>query len=205
MCSGISLFNPLRVVLVLASYCCLLILCQAMKTSESLIHSFTLCLSLIYHTFSLSLSFSLSLFFLIETALQQLDGLNWILRCYYQRRSCILADEMGLGKTVQVVTTLEHLWSREGLAGPFLVVVPLSTIDHWAREFEAWADLTTCVYYDPSGGSDSRAIIRDYEWCVRRERRENISAGSITVEIRQPEIFLFGAPLRSSLFCLLSC
>ena len=32
----------------------------------------------------------------------QLEGLNWILRCYYQRRSCILADEMGLGKTVQV-------------------------------------------------------------------------------------------------------
>ena len=53
----------------------------------------------------------------------QMDGLNWILRCYYQRRSCILADEMGLGKTVQVVTTLEHLYSREELPGPFLVSV----------------------------------------------------------------------------------
>ena len=37
----------------------------------------------------------------------QLEGLNWILRCYYQKRSCILADEMGLGKTVQVLVGCE--------------------------------------------------------------------------------------------------
>ena len=55
----------------------------------------------------------------------------------------------------------------EGLPGPFLVVVPLSTIDHWAREFENWADLGVCVYYDPSGGADARAHIRDYEWYYR--------------------------------------
>jgi chromodomain-helicase-DNA-binding protein 7 len=77
---------------------------------------------------------------------------------------------MGLGKTVQVVTTLEHLYSKEGIPGPFLVVVPLSTIDHWAREFEGWADMETCVYYDPAGqgsGGEARKIIRDYEWYFR--------------------------------------
>ncbi|KAJ1414445.1 hypothetical protein B484DRAFT_434970, partial [Ochromonadaceae sp. CCMP2298] len=31
----------------------------------------------------------------------QIEGLSWLLRCWYQKRSCILADEMGLGKTVQ--------------------------------------------------------------------------------------------------------
>ena len=46
---------------------------------------------------------------------------------------------MGLGKTVQVVTTLEHLYRAESLPGPFLVVVPLSTITHWQREFEVRA------------------------------------------------------------------
>jgi len=43
-----------------------------------------------------------------------------------------------LGKTVQIVTMLEHIYSVDGLPGPFLVVVPLSTIEHWRREFEAW-------------------------------------------------------------------
>ena len=32
----------------------------------------------------------------------QLLGLNWLLRCWYTKKSSILADEMGLGKTVQV-------------------------------------------------------------------------------------------------------
>jgi SNF2 family DNA or RNA helicase len=30
----------------------------------------------------------------------QLYGLNWLLRCWYHKRSCILADEMGLGKVI---------------------------------------------------------------------------------------------------------
>ncbi len=55
-----------------------------------------------------------------------------------QRRSVILADEMGLGKTVQSVAILEHLRTREQVRGPFLVVVPLSTLEHWKREFEDW-------------------------------------------------------------------
>ena len=85
----------------------------------------------------------------------QLDGLNWILRCYYQRRSCILADEMGLGKTVQVVTTGAPL-PAGGLPGPFLVVVPLSTIEHWAREFAAWTEMNVCVYHDPDASRGKR-------------------------------------------------
>lgn len=28
----------------------------------------------------------------------QVDGLSWLLRCWYMKRSSILADEMGLGK-----------------------------------------------------------------------------------------------------------
>ncbi len=59
-----------------------------------------------------------------------------------QRRNVMLADEMGLGKTVQTVALLEHLRSRENIRGPFLIVAPLSTLEHWKREFEDW---TKCV------------------------------------------------------------
>ena len=33
----------------------------------------------------------------------QVEGVNWLIFSWYQRRNCILADEMGLGKTLQVV------------------------------------------------------------------------------------------------------
>jgi hypothetical protein len=59
-----------------------------------------------------------------------------------QKRSVILADEMGLGKTAQTVCMLEHLRSMEHVRGPFLIVVPLSTVEHWKREIEDW---TLCV------------------------------------------------------------
>jgi SNF2 family DNA or RNA helicase len=60
-------------------------------------------------------------------------GVNWLINAYLLGRDVILADEMGLGKTVQVVTLFEHLRSVEGKAGPFLVIVPLSTLSHWKR------------------------------------------------------------------------
>ncbi len=64
----------------------------------------------------------------------QVDGLNWMISCWKARRSSLLADEMGLGKTVQVVSFIEHLRTEEDIRGPFLIVVPLSTIQHWRRE-----------------------------------------------------------------------
>jgi chromodomain-helicase-DNA-binding protein 7 len=62
---------------------------------------------------------------------------------------------------VQVVTFLEHLFEVEGIKGPFLIVVPLSTITHWKREFESWSKMTVCLYHDVGGGRDMRDIIRE--------------------------------------------
>ena len=90
----------------------------------------------------------------------QIDGVNWLLFSWYHNRGVILADEMGLGKTVQTVATLQHIrevYSR----GPFLVIVPLSTIPHWKREFESWTDMNTVVY---QGSAADRNIIRHYEF-----------------------------------------
>jgi len=36
----------------------------------------------------------------------QMEGLNWLLFCWYTRQNCILADEMGLGKTIQAISLL---------------------------------------------------------------------------------------------------
>lgn len=101
----------------------------------------------------------------------QVEGLNWMVTCWKQQRSCILADEMGLGKTVQVVSLIEHLRAEESIRGPYLVVVPLSTIQHWRREIESWTDLNVCVYHDIGDhrgakftAKDMRAVIRNQEW-----------------------------------------
>uniref|UniRef100_A0A8C0AXY6 SNF2 N-terminal domain-containing protein n=1 Tax=Buteo japonicus TaxID=224669 RepID=A0A8C0AXY6_9AVES len=32
----------------------------------------------------------------------QIEGVNWLVRCYEVQHGCILGDEMGLGKTCQV-------------------------------------------------------------------------------------------------------
>lgn len=55
-----------------------------------------------------------------------------------QDRNCILADEMGLGKTVQCVSFLGLMAETVGARGPFLVVVPLSTVPNWIKEFRKW-------------------------------------------------------------------
>ena len=63
---------------------------------------------------------------------------------------------------VQIVTYLEHLYRVEKLKGPFLVVVPLSTVEHWRREFQGWTDMRCCVYHDRQ--RVWRDVMREYEW-----------------------------------------
>jgi chromodomain-helicase-DNA-binding protein 7 len=92
----------------------------------------------------------------------QVDGVNWLSSCWYKKNGCILADEMGLGKTVQIVSYIEHLNRVEKIQRPFLVVVPLSTVEHWRREFEGWTDLKICVYHDRQ--RVWRDVMREYEW-----------------------------------------
>lgn len=107
----------------------------------------------------------------------QVEGLNWMITCWHARRSSILADEMGLGKTVQVVSFIEHLRTEENIRGPYLVVVPLSTLQHWRREIEDWTDMNVCVYHDVgdsrsrSTAKEMRAFIRQMEWYYERRTR----------------------------------
>ncbi|XP_063240792.1 lymphoid-specific helicase-like isoform X2 [Bacillus rossius redtenbacheri] len=68
----------------------------------------------------------------------QQEGLQWLRALYENGVNGILADEMGLGKTVQVIAFICHLYEA-GLAGPFMVVCPLSTLHNWRKEFQRFA------------------------------------------------------------------
>ncbi|KAJ1843735.1 ATP-dependent DNA helicase Hrp3, partial [Coemansia sp. RSA 486] len=92
----------------------------------------------------------------------QLTSLNWMAHLWCNDENGILADEMGLGKTVQTISFLSYLFHTQQIFGPFLVVVPLSTIGSWQREFVRWApDLNVLCYIDDNR---SRAIMREYEF-----------------------------------------
>ena len=77
----------------------------------------------------------------------QMDGLNWLIYAWCKENSVILADEMGLGKTIQTICFLYYLFHTHQLYGPFLCVVPLSTMTSWQREFSQWAPEMNVVTY----------------------------------------------------------
>lgn len=65
----------------------------------------------------------------------QLVGLQWLISLYNNNLNGILADEMGLGKTIQTISLLSYLIEFKKNYGPFLIVVPLSTMSNWVNEF----------------------------------------------------------------------
>ena len=48
------------------------------------------------------------------------------------------------------------------IKGPFLVVVPLSTVPNWIKEFRKWTPQLNALVY--VGDSKSREVIRSYEF-----------------------------------------
>ncbi|CAK9826197.1 Chromodomain-helicase-DNA-binding protein 1 [Anthophora retusa] len=98
----------------------------------------------------------------------QMDGLNWMIHSWCKENSVILADEMGLGKTIQTICFLYYLFHTHQLHGPFLLVVPLSTMTSWQREMSQWAPDMNFVTY--LGDVTSRNVIREYEWCYSSKR-----------------------------------
>ena len=81
----------------------------------------------------------------------------YICICFSRENSVILADEMGLGKTIQTIGMLAILYNTYQLYGPFLIVVPLSTVVAWQREFERWCPEMNVVIY--LGDVNSRNIV----------------------------------------------
>lgn len=77
----------------------------------------------------------------------QLKGLQWMVSLFNNHLNGILADEMGLGKTIQTISLLTYLVEMKQIPGPFLVIVPLSTLTNWNLEFEKWAPALKKITY----------------------------------------------------------
>jgi len=50
---------------------------------------------------------------------------------YNNNLNGILADEMGLGKTIQTIALITYLMERKRANGPFLIIVPLSSVSRF--------------------------------------------------------------------------
>ncbi|KIJ66629.1 hypothetical protein HYDPIDRAFT_174654 [Hydnomerulius pinastri MD-312] len=101
----------------------------------------------------------------------QLQGLNWMVSLHHNGLNGILADEMGLGKTLQTISFLSYLRHYRDIHGPHLIVVPKSTLQNWAREFEHWTPDVNVVVL--TGSKEERAEIianrlipQDFDVCV---------------------------------------
>ncbi|XP_032906024.1 chromodomain-helicase-DNA-binding protein 2 isoform X7 [Amblyraja radiata] len=111
----------------------------------------------------------------------QLEGVNWLAHSWCKCNSVILADEMGLGKTIQTISFLSNLFNQLTLYGPFLLVVPLSTLSSWQREFEIWEPSMNVVVY--IGDVMSRSTIREYDWTHPQTKRLKFNVLITTYEI----------------------
>jgi len=83
----------------------------------------------------------------------QLQGLQWLVSLYNNNLNGILADEMGLGKTIQTIALFCYLMETKGNDGPFLIVVPLSTLTNWVLEFDKWAPHIKKLIYKGDPGT----------------------------------------------------
>jgi len=108
----------------------------------------------------------------------QVKGLQWMISLYNNRLNGILADEMGLGKTIQTISLITYLIEKKRQPGPFLVIVPLSTLTNWTMEFERWAPLVrTCILkgsplqrkeqYERIKRLDFQVCLTTYEYIIK--------------------------------------
>jgi chromodomain-helicase-DNA-binding protein 4 len=102
----------------------------------------------------------------------QLKGLNWLAYSWHQSNNVILADEMGLGKTIQTSWFINYLISVHKISRPFLIWVPLSTLNNWKRELKIWLpDSYVVVLF---GNKRSRDIWREKDFFMKAPKLKKI-------------------------------
>ena len=103
-------------------------------------------------------TFEMPIYFQGELRDYQKVGLDWLKALYENGLNGILGDEMGLGKTIQVIALFAYMIEKQ-IPGPYMIVVPLSTLANWISEFERFAPkLPITVFY---GNKKDRVAIKD--------------------------------------------
>lgn len=114
----------------------------------------------------------------------QLKGLQWMISLYNNNLNGILADEMGLGKTIQTISLITYLIEKKQQPGPYLVIVPLSTLTNWNSEFEKWApSVQRIVYKGPPN--------------QRKQQQQQIRWGQFQVLLTTYEFIIKDRPILS--------
>ena len=111
----------------------------------------------------------------------QLEGLNWLLFNWWNRRSCILADEMGLGYVSCATIFVPFHWSYVSYCSPFLC-----TLTFLARYVSLYNDVCLNVYV-------SMYILRCYLQTIQSAAFLQELQSQTAAQIRGP--FLIVAPL----------
>ncbi|KAJ5573671.1 uncharacterized protein N7459_008098 [Penicillium hispanicum] len=116
----------------------------------------------------------------------QMKGLQWMISLYNNNLNGILADEMGLGKTIQTISLITYIIEKKRNNGPFLVIVPLSTLTNWNIEFDKWApSVTKVVYKGPPN--------------ARKQQQQQIRWGNFQVLLTTYEYIIKDRPILSKI------
>ena len=88
----------------------------------------------------------------------QAVGVDWLISLFENGLNGVIADEMGLGKTLQTIVFLAHLQAHN-VAGPFIIIAPLSTLSSWVDECGRWCPQLKVMRYH--GNPDERKVLRE--------------------------------------------
>lgn len=89
----------------------------------------------------------------------QREGLLWMWGLYLKKRGGVLGDDMGLGKTIQVIAFLSGMFDAD-LIKSVLLIMPVSLIPNWKKEFQAWAP---------------GIRVFDYHSCTKKEKERSLA------------------------------
>lgn len=89
----------------------------------------------------------------------QKEGLLWMWDLHLRKRGGVLGDDMGLGKTIQVVAFLSGMFDGDMIKCA-LLIMPVSLIANWKKEFQAWAP---------------GIAIHEYHSGSKKERQKNLA------------------------------